>query len=161
MSETVARINDLGMITLRCDISILTKITVPDTRKIVDNIAWMSPDELLVIVPKDDVPAVIAKLEDSVKGLHHLIADVSDARMMFQLSGPNAREVLAKGAPVDLSPDAFQPGDIRRTRIGQVAAAFWMVDAQTFRIICFTSVAGYLEEWLRHAARPEVTLSHF
>ena len=157
----VERLSGHGMITVRCDLAKLKGFAVPDVRKVNDGIVWMSPDELLVTVPKADVPATIDKLEKALKGQHHLIVDVSDARAMFKLSGPNAREILAKGAPVDLSPDAFKPGDIRRTRIGQVAAAFWMVDADTFHIVCFTSVAGYLEEWLRHAARPEATISYF
>ena len=157
----VERLSGQGMITVRCDFAKLKGFAVPDVRKVNNGIVWMSPDELLVTVPKSDVPATIEKLEKALKGQHHLIVDVSDARAMFKLSGPNAREILAKGAPVDLSPDAFKPGDIRRTRIGQVAAAFWMVDADTFHIVCFTSVAGYLEEWLRHAARPEATISYF
>lgn len=161
MSETIARITDQGMITVRCDFANLTGISVPETRKIADDIAWMSPDELLVIVPKNEIPATIVKLEKTLASHHHLIADVSDARALFRLSGPNAREVLAKGAPVDMSPEAFRPGDIRRTRIGQVAAAFWMIDETTLHIVCFTSVSGYLEEWLQNACRPEATLSYF
>ena len=157
----VERLRGQGMITVRCDFAKLRGFAVPDIRKVKDGIVWMSPDELLMTMPKSDVSATVARLETTLKGQQHLIADVSDARAVFRLSGPNARETLAKGAPVDLSPDSFQPGDIRRTRIGQVAAAFWMVDAQTFHIVCFTSVAGYLEDWLRHAARPEATITHF
>ncbi len=156
----VTRITDQGMITLRADFTSLKGITVPETRKIRDGIAWMSPDELLVLVPKSDVSAKLAELEKALNG-HYLLADVSDARAVFSLTGDWAREVLAKGAPVDLSPDAFKPGDLRRTRIGQVAAAIWMVDDRTFHIVCFTSVADYLEEWLRHASRSAAKLTYF
>ncbi len=159
MSE-VTRLTDRGMITLRADFASLKGITVPETRKVRDGVAWMSPDELLVMVPKSEVPAKLAELEKTLRG-HYLLADVSDARAVFSLTGDTAREILAKGAPVDMSPDAFEPGDIRRTRIGQVAAAFWMVDEQTINIVCFTSVAEYLEHWLRHAARPEAQISYF
>ena len=156
----VTRITDQGMITLCADFASLKGIAVPETRKIRDGIAWMSPDELLIMVPKSDVPAKMAALEKSLSG-HYLLADVSDARAVFSLTGDMVREVLAKGAPVDMSQDVFKPGDIRRTRIGQVAAAFWMVDEQTINIVCFTSVSDYLEHWLRHAARPEAQISHF
>ena len=36
---------------------------------------------------------------------------MSDARAVFQVSGPSAREVMAKLCPVDLSPEAFKPGN--------------------------------------------------
>ena len=158
MSE-VTRLTDQGMITLRADLSALS-FPVPATRTVRDGVAWMSPDELLIMVPKAEVPAKMAALASGLPE-HHLLADVSDARAVFALTGDDAREVLAKGAPVDLSPDSFQIGDIRRTRIGQVAAAFWMVDAQTFHIVCFTSVSGYLEDWLRHASRESAMVTYF
>ena len=79
---------------------------------------------------------------------------MSDARAVFRLDGPGAREVLAKGAPVDLAPAAFGPGDFRRTRLGQVAAAFWMPEPEVFDLMCFRSVAGFVADWLATAARP-------
>ena len=43
-------------------------------------LAWMSPDELLIMVPKDAGGAAFAALEQALDGLHYLLADVSDAR---------------------------------------------------------------------------------
>ena len=80
--------------------------------------------------------------------------DVSDARALFRIDGPGAREVLAKGAPVDLSPAAFGPGDFRRTRLGQVACAFWTPDGTSFELVCFRSVAAYVFGLLENAAKP-------
>ena len=64
--------------------------------------------------------------------------------------------MLAKGAPADLSRAAFGPGDFRRTRLGQIAAAFWQVEGagtETFELICFRSVAAHAFYWLGAAAR--------
>jgi sarcosine oxidase subunit gamma len=69
--------------------------------------------------------------------------------------------VLAKGAPVDLAPAAFGVGDFRRTRLGQVAAAFWMPAPDTFELMCFRSVAGYVADWLANAARPGSLAGYF
>ena len=61
--------------------------------------------------------------------------------------------MIAKLAPVDLHPDQFAAGDFRRTRLGQVAAAFWMRDDDTLQIICFRSVAGYTFDLLAASAK--------
>ena len=84
---------------------------------------------------------------------HALAVDVSDARACLRISGPSAREVMAKLTPVDLSPDAFKPGMIRRTRMAQVAAAFWVVDRETFQVVCFRSNAKYVFDLLKVEAQ--------
>lgn len=114
--------------------------------------AWMSPDELLLFVPPVEASGTAAALGHALADTHHLLADVSDARSLFRLDGPGAREVLAKGAPVDLAPAAFGPGDFRRTRLGQVAVAFWMPEESVFELMCFRSVADFVHDWLRLAA---------
>ncbi|KUJ82182.1 sarcosine oxidase subunit gamma [Ruegeria profundi] len=156
-----------GMITLRGDLSdkVLAKAVkdatgqkVPGQREALvkgdTGVCWMSPDELLVLVQYAEVNAKLADIAGALSGTHALAANVSDARAVFRVSGPNAREVLGKLAPVDLSPDAFQPGQIRRSRLAQVAGAFWMDDAETFRVVCFRSAADYVFKLLKVAAQP-------
>lgn len=163
----IAALPPTGMITLRGDladpaltaaVTAATGQPVPSTRRIHGSFGagagWMAPDELLLLVPYAEAPARTAALAEALAGSHHLVADVSDARAGFRLDGPGAREVLAKGAPVDLHPAAFGPGDLRRTRLGQVAAAFWMPAPERFELVCFRSVAAFVETWLRQAATP-------
>jgi sarcosine oxidase subunit gamma len=71
------------------------------------------------------------------------------------------REVIAKLAPVDMSADAFTPGMVRRTRLAQVAAAFWMDDARTVRVVCFRSVAAYMFGILSMSADESSAVNHF
>lgn len=147
-----------GMITVRGDFSSAAfgkaiaagaeGAAVPAQRAIVtagdSAVAWMSPDELLVMCPHSDAPARTATLAEALKGTHALAVNVSDARAVFDLSGAQAREVLAKLCPVDFAPGAFNDGEIRRTRMAQVAAAVWMTGPESFRIVCFRSVAAYV-----------------
>ena len=63
----------------------------------------MSTDELLVLVPYAEVEAKLAAMTNALSGTHALAVNVSDARAVFRVSGPVAREVLGKLAPVDLS----------------------------------------------------------
>ena len=83
--------------------------------------------------------------------------NVSDARAVFSVTGRGARELIAKGAPVDMSPAAFGLGDLRRTHIGQVAAAFWMTADEALTLVCFRSYAGYMFDWLSASAKDGAT----
>ena len=166
----IARIEETGlqgMITLRGDLSsaalgkavkAATGQDVPDVRRVAvdgdSGACWMSPDELLLLVPYAEVEAKLAELNEALKGEHALAVNVSDARAVFRVSDGPTREVIAKLAPVDLSPGAFEPGEIRRTRLAQVAGAFWMEEDGAFRVICFRSVADYVFKLLSVAAQP-------
>lgn len=116
-------------------------------------LTWMSPDELLILVPYETVAEALSKITAALSGSHYLAENVSDARALILVEGEFGREVIAKLAPVDLHPDNFGPGDFRRSRLGQVAAAFWMVDDDTFAVICFRSVADYTFDLLAASAR--------
>ncbi len=157
-----------GMITLRGDLSsktlqkavkAATGAAVPQTRRIAVSdtgaVAWMSPDELLLLVPYAEVVDKTAALTDALSGDHALAVNISDARAVFTLSGAGAREVLGKICPVDFDVSAFKPGDFRRTRMAQVAAAFWLDEAETFHIVCFRSVAQYVFNLLMASAHPQ------
>lgn len=171
---TVTEIGPLGMITLRGDLSdkAIAKaavaacgVTMPQMRHCLTEgergIAWMSPDELLLMCPYGEVHDRLADLNAKLSKHHALAVNVSDARAVFRVTGPHAREVMAKLAPVDLHPDHFTFNMFRRSRIAQVPAAFWMPDAETFQIICFRSVAQYVFDVLNVAAQPGSEVGHF
>ncbi|EYD77037.1 Sarcosine oxidase gamma subunit [Rubellimicrobium mesophilum DSM 19309] len=111
----------------------------------------MSPDELLLFVARDEVGAAVARLSEALAGTHHLVTDVSDLRVCLRLDGPEVREVLAKLTPADLHPDVFGPAMVRRSRLGQVAAAFWL-EGEGARVVCFRSVGDYMLALLRQSA---------
>lgn len=163
-----------GMITVRGDLSAkalkkalatVAKVDVPgpgQANGVGDRgLCWMSPDEMLVLCPYDAVATELAQIQNSLAKMHTLAVDVSDARALFRVSGPAAREVIAKLAPVDLSPGVFEPGMFRRTRMAQVAAAFWMPNADTVQIVCFRSHARYMFDLLKTAAQKGSAVNYF
>jgi sarcosine oxidase, subunit gamma len=131
-------------------------LTVPDQRRIVAGeraaVAWMAPDELLILTDHAVVPEMLAALEAELKDSFATLADVSDARAVFTLRGAQARDVLAKACPVDFAD--FPVGSIRRTRAAQVAAAIWRSGEDEFTLVCFRSVARYMWDLLTTLARP-------
>lgn len=170
---TVQALGLQGMITLRGDLGSeavqdavrqATGADVPGQRKIAmsgdTGAAWMSPDELLLLVPYAEVADRIAALDTALAGSHSLAVNVSDARAFFRVEGPGVREVIAKLCPVDMRREAFAPGDFRRTRMAQIPAAFWMPSEDSAQIICFRSVGEYAFNLLRDAAEPGSEVGH-
>lgn len=160
---TIHEIGPLGMITLRAKglksldkaIKAVTGTKTPAPRRIEVNgdraCGWMSPDEYLLIVPYAQVTEALAKLAKALAGEHHLAVDVSDARAVFRIEGEKAADVLRKLSPVDF--DRLEPGELRRSRAAQVAAAMWAQDGG-FTLVCFRSVAAYVMGLLTHSAQP-------
>lgn len=157
---TVTRLDGLGMISVRADLARAgdaiaeaaglalpgqTSITTDGSRAL----GWMSPDELLLILPANETAEAITALTQELTGEHALVADVSDARVVFDVTGPYARDVIAKLCPTAL--DDLPQDALRRSRMGQTAAAFWRT-ADGYRLFGFRSTADYLALILQNAA---------
>ena len=166
-SEGVTRVEEAGlqgMVTLKGDLgSAKVKAALkavgpglPKQRRIVEKegraVAWMAPDEVLILCAHGEADAVVAELETALAGSHFLAVNVSDARAVIRVTGPGAREALAKLAPVDLDPQAFAAGEMRRTRLAQVPGAIWLSDDDQISVICFRSVARYVFDILALSA---------
>ncbi|SLN26469.1 Sarcosine oxidase, gamma subunit family [Roseivivax jejudonensis] len=171
---TVAEAGLSGMITLRGALDTIaqpvadaTGLEVPDTLGIVEEggraLAWMSPDEMMLFCAYEDAADLAARLAEATADEHALVVDMSDARAIFVLTGAETslRETLAKLTPADVRPEAFPAGMVRRSRLAQAAAAFWIANDGTLRVMCFRSVADYVFALLSHAAHPEGAVDHF
>lgn len=160
---TVSEVGLVGMISIRSDLEAkgLAKalkaegLSVPGLRRIetVDgrSIAWMSPDELLLICAHDEAPALTDRLAEALAADHALVVNVSDARAMFTIRGDKADQVVMKLSPADIA--TLPAGEIRRSRTAQVAAAFWRSGESEISLISFRSVAGYVMGLLEVSAR--------
>ena len=153
----------VGMITLRGDLAsegvakavkAATGADMPGQGEIIEGAkgraGWMSPDELLLVVDHAKAVDVVAAASKSLAKEHALVVNVSDARAVYRVTGDAVREVLAKLSPADTA--AMVPGQIRRTRIAQIPAAFYLTDEKTAELICFRSVAQYAFDILKDAA---------
>lgn len=161
MSEYVTRVAGLGMVTLRGDLAELGAATrgllgldLPERRLSVSGedgtrLLWMSPDELLLTCPEDDASRLTRELAGKVGDAFATVVVVSDARAAFDVAGPDPEGALARLMPVDFA--RMAEGEVRRSRLAQVAAATWREGA-AMRVVCFRSVAGYVEAALASAA---------
>lgn len=158
----VLPVSGLGMVTIRADLdrcgdalAEAVGLPLPAPTRIVTEadraLGWMSPDELLLVLPAAGVGAALVAVREALAGEPSLVADVSDMRCGFDVTGPAPAQVLAKLSPTDfgrLAPDA-----LRRSRLGQVPAAFWRIPGG-FRVIAFRSIEAYLRLSLETAAAP-------
>ena len=101
-------------------------------------VLWLGPDEWLVL------GATEADFADAAAAV-----DVSANRVAFELSGPDAADVVAQGCSLDL--DQFLPGRCAQTLLARAQVILYRPDAATFRILVRPSFAGYLRAWLQDA----------
>ncbi len=124
-------------------------------------VAWMSEDELLVLTTVSNFAKTFSNLTKNLKQYHCLILDISDSRVFFTVQGSQFRDLIAKGSPVDVSVEAFRVGDFRRSRLGMVAVAFWIIDTDSLEIMCFRSLEQFMFKWLCNAAERDSMPGYF
>jgi sarcosine oxidase subunit gamma len=112
---------------------------------------WIAPRRLWLVATAQDAGS-LAGLPDLVGG-RAAVTDLSHARVVLRLSGPEARTALAKLCRIDLHPKAFAPGRTAQTPLGQVPALIHCVDeAPTFDLYLPRSLARSATEMLIDAA---------
>lgn len=118
------------------------------------SIAWLGPDEWLIIAPGGQEGALCTAMESALEGRHHAVTDVSANRSVFRLSGTGVRDLLAAGSPFDFHPRNFAAGDCTQTVLARTGAIILQRDdAPSYDILVRRSFARYLWQWLETAAR--------
>ena len=96
--------------------------------------------------------ALARDLAQRLKGLAS-ISDQSGGRTVLRVSGPRARDVLAKGLPIDLDPRAFPLGSAATSTISLMGVQLWQTDdTRSYDIAIFRSVSASFWRWLTASA---------
>jgi sarcosine oxidase, subunit gamma len=119
---------------------------------------WLGPDEWLVTCPASEVARLHGALREALAEVHAAVTDLTDGRVAFRLAGPSARDVLAKGCPLNLHPRAFPPGRCAQSLLAKASVLIHLVedDAErgpSFDVYVGRSFADYLWTWLEDAGR--------
>lgn len=113
---------------------------------------WAGPEQWLLVADRGTNRDLSAELAPKLRGLA-AVTDQSDARAVVRVSGPRARDVLAKGLPIDLHPRAFPADGAAITHASHIGVILWQVDeTPTYDLAMFRSFADSFASWLRHAA---------
>jgi sarcosine oxidase subunit gamma len=81
------------------------------------------------------------------------LTDQSDGWAVVRLSGPHSTDVLARLVPVDLRATTFKRDHCARTMMGHMNVAITRIDASTFEIMAFRSMAQTLVHEVTTAMR--------
>ena len=127
-------------------------VDLPDTPQRVEGkdiaFIWAGPDQWIAIAEREQNRDIEVELKPLLDGLSSVV-DQSDARAVVQISGPRARDVLAKGMPIDLHPRAFKANNVAITHASHIGIIFWQIDdAPTYQIAMFRSFADSFVHWL-------------
>jgi heterotetrameric sarcosine oxidase gamma subunit len=108
---------------------------------------WSGPDQFLALSPRQGGEALLAALRKAFAGCASL-SDQSDGRVLLRISGPNARDALAKFCSLDLHPTTFPQGAAAATFIDHTNVNLWRGadDQQTpvFTLLVFSTFAESL-----------------
>ena len=88
-----------------------------------------------------------------MSGLHYSIVDVSGGQTVLSLSGQGAREVLMKGAAVDVHDSAFPVGKVVGTAIAKSSGMIVRTGDDSYELLIRRSFANYLWDWLSDACQ--------
>jgi methylglutamate dehydrogenase subunit D len=80
------------------------------------------------------------------------VNDVTHGRIVLRIKGPRAREILAKGCPLDLHPTAFPTNACAQSLMGKINVTLDCLDADDFEIITGRAYAKSLWAWITDAA---------
>jgi sarcosine oxidase subunit gamma len=116
---------------------------------------WLGPDEWLILGPGGDEGGIAARLRSAFGDSHAAAIDVSESSTTISVSGPRARDLLAKGTSIDLHPRAFGRGRCVQTGFAGANVILRQVDdaPPSFEILVLNSFAEHLWEWLEGACR--------
>ena len=119
---------------------------------------WLGPDEWLLTCPAGEVARLQSALRDALADVHAAITDLTDGRVALRVAGASARDVLAKGTPLDLHPRSFPPGSCAQTLLAKAAVLIHLLDddperGPSFDVYVARSFAQYLWTWLEDAGR--------
>jgi sarcosine oxidase, subunit gamma len=121
-------------------------------------VLWLGPDEYLVMTPDGQEAALAQALRQAAGEACAAVVELGCGQTVIELAGQRAREVLAKGCPLDLHPRAFGPGRCAQSRLARSLVTIAQTDATPrFELIVRRSFADYLWQWLVDASACAVT----
>ncbi len=131
-------------------------LTLPSTAQRVEksglSFVWAGPERWLAATSTRTPAAFEAMLRSELSGFAS-VANQTDGRCIFQVSGPKARDTLAHGLPIDIDPRVFGPGDTALTLAGHINVHLWPLDlSPAYQLAVSRSFAASFCEWLLAAS---------
>jgi sarcosine oxidase subunit gamma len=116
-------------------------------------LVWAGPDEWLVLSAAGQEASLAQRLRTALAGQHHAVTDVSSGFFLVDLRGPQARDNLAQGCPMDLHPRAFAAGRAVGTHFFKVGLTLWMnEEGDGFQLLVRRSFIDHFWQLIDHTS---------
>jgi sarcosine oxidase, subunit gamma len=110
---------------------------------------WLGPEEWLVVGPPSSRETNLEALERAIGPDDGAAVDLSASRVLLELTGSSARDVLASCCALDLHPRVFGVGRCAQTLLAKAAVLLSQVDeAPTYRLFVRPSFVSYVVSWI-------------
>lgn len=105
-----------------------------------------APSHWLLRAPLESEETLLQGLMQSAPPLDTLIVPVSDAYSWFAVRGPEARELMAVGCPLDLDPQVFGANGVTFTEVFSLKTLLWR-SANGFELAVERSHEPMVADW--------------
>jgi len=111
------------------------------------DVQWAGFDQYYAVAQGRGEGALYRELKDTLGELATL-SDQSHGRIIIRVGGARARQVLAKGTPIDLHRDEFPVGKSAVTQMAHVGVHLTRTGEDSFELSVFRGFAESFWEWL-------------
>ena len=113
----------------------------------------IAPGEWIVAVHAGTERDAISNLQAKLDGLFAVVSLMTDSRVVLDLTGSTALDILARGSTVDFHPVNFGAGRCINTRLAGVPVMLaCSAGGESVLLFADRSVGPYLLEWLEAAS---------
>ncbi len=114
-----------------------------------NRLIWVGPDDWFSVGMRGTEAPTVSALRSALRD-DHAVTDVTGGYCLMTLSGPQARDILASGCPLDLHPTVFKPGMAAGTHFYKAAITIWMIDEEPrYEILVRRSFVRYFWQLLQ------------
>jgi sarcosine oxidase subunit gamma len=114
-------------------------------------VCWLCPSEWLIVCPGNDEQRLADQLREGLRSRFASVVQIGGGQTVWCLEGDSARELLARGCPLDLHPRVFTIGQCAQTHVAKAPVLLRPI-VGAIELVVRRSFADYLWQWLKAAA---------
>ena len=115
-------------------------------------VCWLGPSEWLIMIAASVEARTAERLRAALTDEFAAVTEIGSAQAVLGVNGSHARELVAKGCPLDLHPRVFGPGHCAQTLLARAGVTILQTsDAPVFELVVRRSYADYVWRWLTDA----------
>ncbi len=128
---------------------------IPNTTATADGrcLLWLAPTRWLLVSARDAPGDLERDLSAALASHSGAVTDVSSGRTVIRVTGRDARQLLAKGCPLDFHGSRFKPENCAQSILGAINVLLHATgDGTAIDLYCARGFALSMWEWLTDAA---------